>query len=217
MLGHTPVIPSYRAFQLVFKSWELYDPSRPPPGYELRRLKPKNLSAQIRSHSSTMSAMEKFCEYRYLADPGKLQRWCSFEELDAQNPRLFGSSQCYHYDRGEVKFVCGLWVRFTEDPRLGMHKRFSLKAWVSTLHWNTTLFNSGDSDHSEIGKMRDGQLRKNLTAEEQLRFGQLYTSLVTAARNICMPRMKARESRKRDAASILRRKIEKQRQKAGLE
>ena len=161
--------------------------------------------------------MEKFRDYHYLADCAKLERWCSFEVLDPRIPRLFGSSQCYHYDRGEVKFVCGLWVRFVEDPRVGTHKRFSLKAWVSTLHWNTTLFDSGDCENSQIGKTRDGQLRKKLTVEEQIHFGQLYTNLVTMARNICMPRMKMRESRRKDAASMLRRKIEKQRKKAGLE
>ena len=109
--------------------------------------------------------------------------------------------------------MSGLWVKYSEDPRKVMHNRFKLQVWISTLHWNTAQFRSGESEDSSIGKSKENAKRKLLTEEEQARFDMLFKDLVTRAREMCLPRMQARQARKKDAAALLRQKILKQREK----
>ena len=109
-----------------------------------------------------------------------------------------------------MKFISGLWVRFDEFPQKALHKRFNLSAWVSTLHWNGSQYNSGDTEDSKIGKARSASLRAELTEDEQRLFEQKFNLIVVTAREKCVPRMQLKENKKRSAAELLRTRIEKQ-------
>ena len=201
-------IPSYAAFCGIFGSFRTHT-QETPPEHELRFLKQSNFDSQY-SHTEAISRNQKFTETRYLLDAVELQRWCSFELLYPNNPRLFGCSQCYHVERCEVKFVAGIWVQFEENPRKVPHARFKLRLWISTLHWNGSQFNSGDSEDSEIGKTKIKALRQTLTDEEQASFELRFSELVKSARESCAPRMELKHQKKKSAAEFLRAKIEKQ-------
>ena len=189
-------IPSYAAFCGIFSSFRLYT-QETPPEFELRDYKLSNLITPDDLHAAAISRNRKFSEIRYLSDPEELQRWCSFELLYKNNPRLFGCSQCYHVERCEVKLVSAIWARFEESPRKVPHARFKLKIWISTLHWNGSQFNSGDSEDSLIGKFKSKALRQKLSDDEQASFELRFSKLVASARESCLPRMEIKNQKKR--------------------
>ena len=196
-------IPSYDIFAAVFKDWHVYDPDNPP-----------NDAAppDVPSHHSRS---KKFCETRYLSDATSLARWCSFELLYANNPRLYGCSQCYmNEEQGEIKFVSGLWVTFFDDQTKAPHARFKLTGYISTLHWNGSGFNSGDEESSAIGATKSRAVRQRLSDDEQRTFQDCFTQLVFDAREVCIPKMRTGMQKKKDAANLLKAVIERQRAKA---
>ena len=202
-------IPSYSAFLGIFKAFKIYDRNTPPE-FELRGFQLTTLIESKGTHADSMARYLNFTEMRYLCDPAELQSWCSFEALYKNNPRLFGSAQCYLADECELKFVSGIWVRFEENPRKVAHSRFKLTIWISTLHWNGFKFNSGDSEDSHIGKARSNALRQALSDEEQASYELQFSQVVKTAQERCMPRMHLRNLKKKSAADILRATIEKQ-------
>ena len=203
------VIPSFAAFDAIFKNWGRYC-SDTPTQYELRDFKLATLNPES-DYAKAIKHTQKFVEIRYLAEPDFLESWCSFQLLYPNNPRLFGCSQCYHNDeKCEVKFVSAIWVRFEDDPRRPTHQRFKLRLWLSTLHWNGTQYNSADTEDSKIGKARSSALRQMLTDEEQLEFSTRFNGLVERARDNCMPRLLAKAEKKKDDGARIREKIESQ-------
>ena len=179
-------IPTYSAFCGIFSCFKIYDRNTPSE-FELRGFKLANFKESEVTHADAIARFLKFTEMRYLSDAVELERWCSFENLYKNNPRLFGCAQCYHADICEVKFLSGIWVRFQENPRRVAHSRFTQTIWISTLHWNGFEFNLGDSEDSSIGKARSKALRQALTDEEQAAFELRFGQLVSTAKENCMP------------------------------
>ena len=206
LVGHFPVFPSYDLFSTVFKAWHKLSSDAAPAELQLRALnrQPQN------GHSA------KFSETRYLADPEEISRWCSFQDLCSNNPRLHGCSLCFHHELVEVKFITGLWVQFTDDIKKDTHARFSLKAWISTLHWNNQLFNSGQGESEAIRKSRDSVARQTPSSDDQEKFTSLYGQMIAKAQEYCRPRMESQHSKKRSAVELLKRKIENQRKKSQI-
>ena len=85
-------------------------------------------------------------EIRYLCGAQALQAWCDFGSLLPSNPALSGCSRCMHSVLGEVKFVTGIWVCFLFDPaQVQPQNRYRIIGWMSTSHWNGTVFRSGEA------------------------------------------------------------------------
>ena len=50
-----------------------------------------------------------------------------------------------HSELGEVKFVTGIWMCFSFDPiQVQPQNRYRLFGWMSTAHWNGSVFRSGE-------------------------------------------------------------------------
>ena len=146
-----PPLPSYAAFCSIFQSWTLYDPAAPPSENKFRHRGRPN---QQLPHAES----SKFSEIRFLVDPVALANWCAFDKLEPKNPRLYGCSQCYNSEDGEVKFVSALFFRYSEDKTRPPHKRWKLEGWVSTVHFNSHEFRVGDQQESVVGKQKSAAI-----------------------------------------------------------
>jgi hypothetical protein len=143
-------------------------------------------------------------------DPAALANWCAFHKLEPKNPRLFGCSQCYNTDDGEVKFVSALFFRYSEDKTRPPHKRWKLEGWVSTLHFNSHEFRVGDEHDSVVGKQKNAAIRRELTDLEQAQFRECFMESVSAALDHCRPRMQLRAEKKKSLVELFRKKQAKQ-------
>ena len=118
-----------------------------------------------------------------------------------------------HSRLGEVKIVTGIWMCFAFDPaQVQPQNRIRLFGWMSTAHWNGTVFRSGEkTDEPDLGfdtadredsepalvdslQMEIEALKDQVNTASYASLEDEFLETVIRVENICKPRMLEREA-----------------------